>query len=67
MFESNFPVDRQSCRYVDLWNAFKTLTRSLPAEARCDLFYRTACRTYRLPELEQACDRLAAEAGFRTA
>ncbi len=51
MFESNFPVDKQSCSYVELWNAFKLATRGLSQDERSDLFYRTACRTYRLPEL----------------
>ena len=27
MFESNFPPDKQSCGYTELWNAFKHLTR----------------------------------------
>ncbi|MCC6196876.1 MAG: amidohydrolase family protein [Burkholderiales bacterium] len=60
MFESNFPPDQQSCSYVELWNAFKLATRTLTDWERCDLFYRTACRTYRLPELERLGDALAA-------
>ncbi len=52
MFESNYPVDKQSCGYLALWNAFKLVTRSMSADERRDLFYRTACRTYRLPELQ---------------
>ncbi len=56
MLESNFPVDKQSTSYVALWNAFKMVTRGLPDDQRQHLFYRTACRTYRLPELEKACD-----------
>lgn len=62
MFESNFPVDKQSCSYVELWNAFKLATRALSIDERRDLFYRTACRTYRLPELmrlgDEASERL---------
>ncbi len=27
MFESNFPPDKQSCGYTELWNAFKHLTK----------------------------------------
>lgn len=50
MFESNFPVDRQSCGYTELWNAFKLATRSMSSDERKDLFYRTACQVYRLPE-----------------
>jgi len=56
MFESNFPVDRQSCSYTELWNAFKLATASLSKDERGDLFYKTACRIYRLPELEAAGD-----------
>jgi predicted TIM-barrel fold metal-dependent hydrolase len=50
MFESNFPVDRQSCNYRALWNAFKRLTAGLPAEERAALFHGTAARVYRLEE-----------------
>ena len=53
MFESNFPVDKQSGSYCELWNAFKLLTQGWSQAERSDLFYRTACRAYRLPELEQ--------------
>ena len=56
MLESNFPVDKQSCSYGELWNAFKLATRSLSNDERSDLFYRTACRTYRLPELMRLGD-----------
>lgn len=56
MFESNFPVDKQSCSYAALWNAFKLCTQSMSAPARQNLFYRTACRTYRLPDLEKEAD-----------
>ncbi|MDB5742025.1 MAG: hypothetical protein JWR68_340 [Polaromonas sp.] len=57
MFESNFPVDKQSCGYTELWNALKTATQSRSAEERRDLFYRTACRVYQLPELQKECDQ----------
>ena len=56
MFESNFPVDKQSCSYVELWNAFKLATQGWSQDERTDLFYRTACRTYRLPDLERVAD-----------
>ena len=59
MFESNFPLDKQSCSYVELWNAFKLATRALSHDERSDLFYRTACRTYRLPELMRLGDAVA--------
>lgn len=52
MLESNFPVDKQSCSYSELWNAFKLVTRGWSRQERGDLFYRTACRAYRLPVLE---------------
>lgn len=49
MFEGNFPVDKQSCGYTQVWNAFKLATRSLSRDERADLFCETACRVYRLP------------------
>ena len=51
MFESNFPVDRQSCSYTVCWNAFKRLTRDFSATEQADLFHNTAARAYRLPEV----------------
>jgi L-fuconolactonase len=57
MFESNYPVDKQSCGYLALWNAFKRMTGSLSSDERRDLFYRTACSTYRLPELRALADQ----------
>lgn len=48
MFESNFPVDRQSCSYRALWNAFERLTSGYSAEERAALFHGTAARIYRL-------------------
>ncbi|MGF6545796.1 amidohydrolase family protein [Paraburkholderia youngii] len=56
MLESNFPVDKQSCSYVALWNAFKMLSQRLSTEERRDLFYRSACRVYQLPDLMVAGD-----------
>jgi L-fuconolactonase len=49
MFESNFPVDRISCSYAVLWNAFKKIAADFSKDERADLFYRTAARVYRLP------------------
>jgi predicted TIM-barrel fold metal-dependent hydrolase len=60
MFESNFPVDKQSCGYSALWNAFKRATCTLSADERRDLFYRTACRAYRLPRLQAIADAMPA-------
>ena len=48
MFESNFPVDKQSCSYTVLWNQFKKLTADFPADERAAMFHDTALRVYRL-------------------
>jgi predicted TIM-barrel fold metal-dependent hydrolase len=48
MFESNFPVDRASCSYTVLWNAFKRVTRGYVAAERHALHCGTARRAYRL-------------------
>lgn len=48
LFESNFPVERQSNDYVALWNAFKRLTRRYSAAERAALFHDTATRVYRI-------------------
>jgi predicted TIM-barrel fold metal-dependent hydrolase len=48
MFESNFPVDKISCDYTVLWNAFKRLTKDYSATEKRALFHDTAARTYRL-------------------
>ena len=51
MFESNFPVDKQSCSYVVCWNAFKRLARDFSASEQADLFHNTAARAYGLREV----------------
>jgi predicted TIM-barrel fold metal-dependent hydrolase len=48
MFESNFPVDKQSCSYPVLWNAFKKLSAGCSSEAQLELFSGTAGRVYRI-------------------
>lgn len=48
MFESNFPVDRASCPYAVLWNAFKRLARPYSGPERAALLHDTAARAYRL-------------------
>jgi predicted TIM-barrel fold metal-dependent hydrolase len=48
MFESNFPVDKISCSYPVLWNAFKRMTSKYSANERAKLFHDTAKRVYRL-------------------
>lgn len=54
MFESNFPVDKASCGYGVLWNAFKCLAAGASATEKAALFGGTAARVYRLevPELQ---------------
>ncbi len=49
MFESNFPVDRVSCSYAVLWNAFKRLASGYSEDEKSAMFHDTAARTYRLP------------------
>jgi L-fuconolactonase len=48
MFASNFPVDKASCSYVVLWNAFKRMTQTMSPEERTWLFAGTAARHYSL-------------------
>ncbi len=48
LFESNFPVDRQSCAYRTLWNAFKHMAAGCTTAERTALFSGTAARVYRL-------------------
>ncbi len=48
MFESNFPVDKQGCSYVVLWNAFKRIAAQYTDEEQSLLFHDTASRVYRI-------------------
>ena len=48
MFESNFPVDKESCSYQVLWNTFKKLSQSMTAQDRANLFHDTAVKVYKL-------------------
>jgi len=48
MFESNFPVDKQSYSYTVMLNAFKRISRDFSQEDRAALFHDTAARVYRL-------------------
>ncbi len=48
MFESNFPVDKQSCSYAVLWNSFKKVAAGYSAAEKSALFHDTAARVYRL-------------------
>jgi L-fuconolactonase len=49
MFESNFPVDKGTCSYRHLWNAFKRIAKGCSVDERTSLFTGTARRVYRLP------------------
>ena len=51
MFESNFPVDKHSCSYPILWNAFKRLTAGASPSEKNALFLDSARRFYRLEEI----------------
>jgi predicted TIM-barrel fold metal-dependent hydrolase len=48
MFESNFPVDKGTCSYQVLWNAFKRLAATYSADEKTALFSGTASKAYRL-------------------
>ncbi|MCP3912530.1 MAG: amidohydrolase [Actinomycetia bacterium] len=49
MFESNFPVDGESCSYTVLWNALKKVSVGYSPNERSALLSGTARRVYRLP------------------
>lgn len=48
MFESNFPVDRESVSYPVLWNAFKKIAAGRSEQEKNQLFLHTAAKVYRL-------------------
>ena len=48
MFESNFPPDKQSCGYTELWNAFKRITAGASTSEKTALYSGTAAKVYRL-------------------
>ena len=48
MFESNFPVDKQSVSYHVIWNAYKKLTHEFSEQDKESLFYGTAEKVYKL-------------------
>jgi L-fuconolactonase len=48
MFESNFPPDKQSGGYTELWNAFKRITAGASGAEKTALYSGTAARVYRL-------------------
>ncbi len=48
MFESNFPVDKISCSYAVLWNAFKKIAARFNDAEKARLFSQTAAEVYRV-------------------
>ena len=48
MFESNFPVDKGTCSYQVLWNAFKRIAPGYSADEKTALFSGAAKEAYRL-------------------
>ena len=54
MMESNFPVDKFTCGYSVLWNAFKRLTKNCSAADKAALYKDTAMQAYRLSGLPAA-------------
>lgn len=50
MFESNFPMDKVSCGYGTMWNAFERLAARYSASERDALFHDNAMRFYRLDD-----------------
>lgn len=48
MFGSNFPVDRPTTTYPDLWRVYDEITADLSESERADLFSGTARRVYRI-------------------
>ncbi|MGV6872809.1 amidohydrolase family protein [Pseudochelatococcus sp. B33] len=50
MFESNFPVDKQTCTYPVLWNAFKRIAAGCSGDEKQALFSGTASKVYRLDQ-----------------
>lgn len=48
MFESNFPMDKISCSYTVLFNAFKKIVAGFPQEDKRKLFELNARRVYKI-------------------
>jgi len=48
MFESNFPVDKQSVSYHVIWNAFKKISKDYTEEDKEYLFLKSAENFYSL-------------------
>jgi predicted TIM-barrel fold metal-dependent hydrolase len=50
MFESNFPVDKATCPYGTLWNAFKRIAARYSVNEKEALFAGNAAKFYRLTQ-----------------
>ena len=50
LFESNFPVDKISCSYTVLWNAFKKIAANYSADDQDALLHDNALRVYKLQQ-----------------
>ncbi len=50
MFESNYPIDRETLTYPVLWNAFQIMADGYSDAEQDELFSGTATRTYRLDD-----------------
>lgn len=48
MFESNFPVDKQTCSYAAIWNAFKRIAAGCGLGEKRRLFRDSAMEFYKL-------------------
>jgi len=48
LFESNFPVEKASNSYVNLWNAFKIIAKQYSPGEKAALFHDNAARVYRI-------------------
>lgn len=48
MLTSNYPEDRSSISYRQLWNVFKTICRDLSSDEKRQIFSETAARVYKL-------------------
>ena len=48
MFQSNFPVDKGTCSYAVIWNAFKRIAANFSDAEKDALFLQTAARVYNI-------------------
>lgn len=52
MFESNYPVDKGTCSYDILWNAYKRIAANWSPSEKANVFSDTAARVYRLADIQ---------------